>query len=88
MRLDDLIFLGAMGPPGGGRSNITNRCLRHFNVICYTDLDENTIKTIFLTIINAFLVVNTFLFSINCIMIVFNSLLFYSIRGSLSLSRK
>ncbi|KAL4464296.1 hypothetical protein ABPG72_011341 [Tetrahymena utriculariae] len=55
MRLDDLIILSAMGPPGGGRSNITNRCLRHFNVISYTDLDEDTIKTIFLTLINAFL---------------------------------
>lgn len=57
MRLDDLIVLGAMGPPGGGRSNITNRCLRHFNVISYTDLDEITIKSIFLTLVNAFLVV-------------------------------
>lgn len=55
MRLDDLIFLSAMGPPGGGRSNITNRCLRHFNVISYTDLDEDTIKNIFLTLTKAFL---------------------------------
>lgn len=58
MKLDDLIILGAMGPPGGGRSNITNRCLRHFNVISYTDLDESTIKAIFLTLVNAFLLVN------------------------------
>lgn len=60
MRLDDLIFLSAMGPPGGGRSNITPRCLRHYNTICYTDLDEGIIKSIFLTLVNAFLSVNFF----------------------------
>lgn len=36
-----------MGPPGGGRTFITNRVVRHFNVIAYTDLDKNTIFSIF-----------------------------------------
>jgi dynein heavy chain len=38
MKLEELYLLGAMGPPGGGRSNITGRCVRHFNVIAYTEL--------------------------------------------------
>jgi dynein heavy chain len=33
-----------MGPPGGGRSAITNRLVRHFNVIAYPDLDRGVIK--------------------------------------------
>ena len=44
MRLEDLILLGAMGPPGGGRSIITPRLSRHFNVIGYTELDDPTIN--------------------------------------------
>ena len=32
-----------MGPPGGGRTFITNRVVRHFNVIAYTDLDKDAI---------------------------------------------
>lgn len=38
MRLEDVIILSAMGPPGGGRTFITNRIIRHFNVIGYTEL--------------------------------------------------
>ena len=44
MKLEDLILLGAMGPPGGGRSQITGRMVRHFNVIAYTELEEDIIK--------------------------------------------
>ncbi len=29
-------MLAAMGPPGGGRTFITGRLVRHFNVIAYT----------------------------------------------------
>ena len=28
-------MLAAMGPPGGGRTFITNRVIRHFNIINY-----------------------------------------------------
>lgn len=44
MKLEDLILLGAMGPPGGGRSIITPRLSRHFNVLGYTELDNETIQ--------------------------------------------
>jgi len=44
MKLEDIILLTAMGPPGGGRTFITNRFVRHFNIFAYTDLGEETIK--------------------------------------------
>lgn len=44
-----------MGPPGGGRSKITPRIMRHFNFIVYTELQEESIKMIFNTIVGAFL---------------------------------
>jgi len=43
MKIEDIVMLSAMGPPGGGRTAITPRLLRHFNVISYTDLDKETI---------------------------------------------
>lgn len=43
-----------MGPPGGGRTQITNRAIRHFNVIAYPELDRDTICTLFTTLVNHF----------------------------------
>ena len=54
-RIEDIIFISAMGPPGGGRSEITARLQRHFNIMAYTDLQEESIYTIFFTIIGAFM---------------------------------
>ena len=54
MKLERLIILTAMGPPGGGRTFITNRIVRHFNVIAYTDLDKETINAIFTQLMNNF----------------------------------
>lgn len=34
-----MIFLSAMGPPGGARAPITGRLKRHFNIIAYTELN-------------------------------------------------
>ena len=47
-------MLSAMGPPGGGRTFITNRMVRHFNVLSYTELERETISQIFTKIVEAF----------------------------------
>ena len=43
-----------MGPPGGGRSKITNRLVRHYNMLTYTELDEQSIQSIFNSLMNYF----------------------------------
>jgi dynein heavy chain len=44
-----------MGPPGGGRSPITKRLERHFNIVTYTNLGKESITMIFSKIVTAFL---------------------------------
>lgn len=53
--IEDMIFLAAMGPPGGGRQQLTQRIQRHFNIVCYTLQQEETIRHIFSTILTAFM---------------------------------
>lgn len=53
--LQDIIFVAAMGPPGGGRSVLTQRLQRHFNIITYSTLDSNSIEMIFSKIVNRYL---------------------------------
>lgn len=55
MRIEDIIFICAMGPPGGGRSPITKRLERHFNIITYTNMGKESIRMIFSTIVKSFL---------------------------------
>ena len=55
MTIQDIIFVSAMGPPGGGRSFITARLLRHYNIITYTNLGAESIEMIFNTILTKFL---------------------------------
>lgn len=55
MNIVDIMLMGAMGPPGGGRSPITQRLQRHFNIITYADLEKETIHGIFLAIVAEFL---------------------------------
>jgi len=54
-KIEDIIFLTAMGPPGGGRNEITARMIRHFNIISYTDMEDSTTNKIFSTIANFYL---------------------------------
>ena len=54
MKLERLIMLSAMGTPGGGRTFISPRLIRHYNVICYTELDNNTINIIFTSLMSNF----------------------------------
>ncbi|GLC60993.1 hypothetical protein PLESTB_001703700 [Pleodorina starrii] len=50
-RLDDVLFVAAMGPPGGGRNPITPRYGRHFNLVSIVDFDEPTLGRIFSTLL-------------------------------------
>ena len=48
----DVSFIGAQGPPGGGRNPVTARFLRHFNQIAHTDLESDSLNLIFDTIVD------------------------------------
>ncbi|PNH03664.1 Dynein heavy chain 7, axonemal [Tetrabaena socialis] len=50
-RLDDVLFVAAMGPPGGGRNPITARYARHFNLVSIVDFDDHTLGRIFSTLL-------------------------------------
>jgi dynein heavy chain len=54
IRIDDLVLFGCMGPPGGGRTFITPRIIRNFNILTYVELDESVIVTIFEKIVGAY----------------------------------
>lgn len=44
-----------MGPPGGGRTFITNRVIRHFNMLAYTDLSNDIITHIFSSLLSFYM---------------------------------
>lgn len=48
-------FIAACAPPGGGRSEVTPRLIRHFHMLNVTDLSEQSMKTIFSSILEGFL---------------------------------
>jgi len=56
--LIDLIFIGAMGPPGGGRTFITPRLLRHVNLIALANFDDEALNRIFGTILHWYFSIN------------------------------
>ena len=41
-----------MGPPGGGRNDITGRFTRHLNIISISSFDDNTMNKIFTSIVD------------------------------------
>lgn len=43
-RIIDVIFVVACGPPGGGRNDVTARFYRHFNVINYVDMSDDSLR--------------------------------------------
>lgn len=47
----EVSLITAMGPPGGGRNYVTPRLLRHFNLLCFAEFDDNTLRRIFSTIV-------------------------------------
>ncbi|CCW59976.1 unnamed protein product [Phytomonas sp. EM1] len=50
----DVILVGSMGPPGGGRNHVSNRFLRHFNQIAFPDIDDRNLKRIFVTLMDSY----------------------------------
>ena len=53
-QIQECLFISAMGPPGGGRTFITPRILRHFSMISLTQFDESTLNRIFGSILRWF----------------------------------
>lgn len=53
-KIEDIILVSAMGPPGGGRSPVTGRLQRHYNYLTYTDLGSDSIAMIFNKILGRF----------------------------------
>eukprot|EP01041_Mallomonas_annulata_P000989 gene989-1935_t len=47
----DTVVVAAMGPSGGGRNSVTPRLLRHFNLFCFAEFDDSTLRRIFCTIV-------------------------------------
>ncbi|KAJ1097170.1 hypothetical protein NDU88_002296 [Pleurodeles waltl] len=45
--LVDILLVSAMGPPGGGRNDITGRFTRHLNIISINTFDDETLTKIF-----------------------------------------
>jgi len=52
--ITDVIMVSAMGPPGGGRTFITERLKRHYSTLAYTEFQDESITQIFRTITDYF----------------------------------
>nr|CCC53405.1 putative dynein heavy chain, fragment [Trypanosoma vivax Y486] len=47
----DLSFVMAMGPPGGSRTQVSNRLMRYFNYVSFPEMSETSKRTILNTIL-------------------------------------
>lgn len=54
-QLVDVQFVAAMGPPGGGRTSITQRYVRHFNLLNFVPFSNDSLQRVFGTILDWFL---------------------------------
>ena len=55
-KIIDISFLGALGPPGGGRQVVTDRFLRYFNFVSFPEMDDAAMMQIFQMILHTFVV--------------------------------
>lgn len=55
MRIENILLLTALGPPGGGRTSITPRLVRHFNMMSNNELEGKTVVGIFSAVLRHFL---------------------------------
>lgn len=46
----DVGMVAAMGPPGGGRNEISARLLRHYCILAFDELQRTSVATIFRTL--------------------------------------
>ena len=53
--LVDITFVGVMGPPGGGRTSLTNRLMRQFNILGFPEMGLKSLTTIFSTIFSTWI---------------------------------
>ncbi len=53
-KIINTILITAMGPPGGGRSFVSPRILRHLSLTSFTSFEDETLNRIFSTILKWF----------------------------------
>jgi len=56
-KLVDAQVICACGHPGGGRQPMTARFLRHFNVFNFPDMQDDSLRTIFKTMLDSYLAI-------------------------------
>lgn len=62
--LQDIQFIAAMGPPGGGRNDITARFMRHFNIMAMNPFNDDTMTRIFSILLNTYFRVSIYIVAI------------------------